>query len=78
MIRLDGAVENAVGLGVADVIADVVETGATLRKAGLEAVGEPVLQSTAVLVRRIGAPGNGPVDPAACAGCRGCWWPGGT
>ena len=35
MIRLDGAVENAVRLGVADVIADVVETGATLRQAGL-------------------------------------------
>ena len=35
MIRLDGAVENAIRLGVADVIADVVETGATLRQAGL-------------------------------------------
>ncbi len=61
VIRLDGAVENAVGLGLADVIADVVDTGATLRKAGLEAVGEPVLSSTAVLVRSSGAPGNGQV-----------------
>jgi ATP phosphoribosyltransferase len=61
VIRLDGAVENAVGLGLADVIADVVDTGATLRKAGLEAVGEPVLHSTAVLVRASGAVGNGQV-----------------
>lgn len=61
VIRLDGAVENAVGLGLADVIADVVDTGGTLRKAGLEPVGEVVLTSTAVLVRRAGAPGNGPV-----------------
>jgi ATP phosphoribosyltransferase len=55
VIRLDGAVETAVRLGVADVIADVVETGTTLRQAGLEIVGEPILQSEAVLVRRIGA-----------------------
>jgi ATP phosphoribosyltransferase len=61
VIRLDGAVENAVGLGVADVIADVVDTGSTLRKAGLELVGDVVLTSTAVLVRRNGAPANGPV-----------------
>jgi ATP phosphoribosyltransferase len=61
VIRLEGAVENAVGLGLADVIADVVDTGTTLRKAGLEPVGEVVLTSTAVLVRRSGAPGNGPV-----------------
>jgi ATP phosphoribosyltransferase len=61
VIRLDGAVENAVGLGVADVIADVVDTGSTLRKAGLELVGDVVLTSTAVLVRRNGAPTNGPV-----------------
>jgi ATP phosphoribosyltransferase len=31
VVRLDGAVENAIRLGVADVVADVVETGATLR-----------------------------------------------
>lgn len=36
VVRLDGAVETAVRLGVADVIADVVETGTTLRAAGLE------------------------------------------
>jgi ATP phosphoribosyltransferase len=54
--RLDGAVETAVRLGVADVIADVVETGATLRHAGLEIVGEPILESEAVLIRHAGAP----------------------
>lgn len=57
VIRLDGAVENAVRLGVADVVADVVSTGATLRQAGLAIVGEPLLVSSAVLVRRAGAPG---------------------
>ena len=52
VVHLDGAVETAVRLGVADVIADVVETGSTLRAAGLEVFGEPILQSEAVLVRR--------------------------
>lgn len=52
VVRLDGAVETAVNLGVADVIADVVETGTTLRAAGLAVFGEPILQSEAVLVRR--------------------------
>lgn len=54
VVRLDGAVETAVRLGVADVIADVVETGTTLRQAGLEVFGEPILTSEAVLVRRAG------------------------
>jgi ATP phosphoribosyltransferase len=53
--RLDGAVESSVQLGVADVIADVVETGSTLGKAGLEVFGEPLLESEAVLVTRGGA-----------------------
>ncbi|MGH8827054.1 MAG: ATP phosphoribosyltransferase [Jiangellaceae bacterium] len=53
VIRLDGAVETAVQLGVADVIADVVSTGTTLRQAGLEVVGEPILHSEAVLITRI-------------------------
>ncbi|WP_263730826.1 ATP phosphoribosyltransferase [Cellulomonas sp. SG140] len=52
VVRLDGAVESAIRLGVADVIADVVETGTTLRAAGLEIFGEPILRSEAVLVRR--------------------------
>ena len=56
VVHLDGAVETAVRLGVADVIADVVETGSTLRAAGLEVFGEPILRSEAVLVRRRDAP----------------------
>jgi ATP phosphoribosyltransferase len=55
VVRLDGAVENAIRLGVADVIADVVETGATLRQAGLEPVGKPILETSALLVVRKGA-----------------------
>ncbi|NCT90714.1 ATP phosphoribosyltransferase [Cellulomonas sp. APG4] len=55
VVRLDGAVETAIRLGVADVIADVVETGTTLRAAGLEVFGDPLLRSEAVLVRREGA-----------------------
>ena len=51
VVRLDGAVESSVQLGVADVIADVVETGTTLRAAGLEVFGDPLLRSEAVLVR---------------------------
>jgi ATP phosphoribosyltransferase len=53
--RLDGAVETSIQLGVADVIADVVETGSTLRQAGLETFGETILESEAVLVTRSGA-----------------------
>jgi ATP phosphoribosyltransferase len=62
VIPLDGAVETAVRLGVADVIADVVSTGTTLRQAGLEVVGEPILESEAVLVRRAGADPSAQVD----------------
>lgn len=51
IVRLDGAVENAVALGVADAVADVVATGATLRAAGLEVIGDPILQSEAILIR---------------------------
>ena len=50
--RLDGAVETSIQLGVADVIADVVETGSTLRAAGLETFGETILESQAVLITR--------------------------
>jgi ATP phosphoribosyltransferase len=52
VVRLDGAVESAVRLGVADVIADVVSTGTTLRQAGLEIVGDVILESEAVLIAR--------------------------
>lgn len=52
VIRLDGAVETSIQLGVADVIGDVVETGSTLRQAGLEVIGEAVMSSEAVLIAR--------------------------
>ena len=61
VVRLDGAVENAVRLGVADLIADVVETGATLRQAGLATFGEPLLRSSAIV---IGHPGSAPAGVA--------------
>ncbi|WP_106818470.1 ATP phosphoribosyltransferase [Janibacter massiliensis] len=51
VVRLDGAVETAITLGVADVIADVVETGTTLRNQGLTVFGDPILRSEAVLIR---------------------------
>jgi ATP phosphoribosyltransferase len=65
VVRLDGAVETAVRLGVADVIADVVSTGTTLRQAGLEIVGDPILESEAVLVRRTGSAPSPAVDQLA-------------
>lgn len=60
VVHLDGAVETAIQLGVAQVIADVVETGTSLRNAGLEVVGDPILTSEAVVVRRTGAPTGDP------------------
>lgn len=50
LVHLDGAVETAVRLGVADAVADVVETGTTLRAQGLEVFGPVILESTAVLI----------------------------
>ena len=52
VVRLDGAVESSVKLGVADVIADVVSTGGTLRQAGLSVFGAPILHSEAILIER--------------------------
>jgi len=52
IVNLDGAVENAVRLGVADAVADVVATGTTLKQAGLEVIGEPIFRSQAVLITR--------------------------
>jgi ATP phosphoribosyltransferase len=54
VVRLDGAVESSVRLGVADLIADVVSTGNTLRQAGLEIFGDPILNSEAILISRTG------------------------
>ena len=52
VIKLDGAVETSVKLGVADVIADVVSTGTTLRQAGLEIFDNPIFFSEAILIGR--------------------------
>ncbi len=56
VVRLDGAVESSVRLGVADAVADVVSTGTTLKAAGLEVFGEPILKSEAILVRANSVP----------------------
>ncbi|KAA9110582.1 ATP phosphoribosyltransferase [Microbacterium rhizomatis] len=50
LVPLDGAVESAVRLGVADAVADVVSTGTTLRQAGLDIFGPVILESEAVLI----------------------------
>mgnify|MGYP001610912178 CR=1 FL=1 len=55
LIHLDGAVESSVRLGVADAVADVVETGSTLKRAGLELFGDAILTSEAILIQRAGA-----------------------
>lgn len=62
VVELDGAVENAVALGVADWVADVVDTGTTLRQAGLEVIGGPIMRSEAIVVRRKGAPADAAVE----------------
>ena len=60
IVELDGAVESAIALGVADVIADVVSTGGTLRAANLESFGEVITKSEAVLIQ-----GSSKVDQEA-------------
>ena len=62
VVRLDGAVETSINLGVADVIADVVETGTTLRQQGLEVFGDPILLSEAVLIQRADSAAQGALD----------------
>ncbi len=52
VVPLDGAVEISIQLGVADAIADVVQTGRTLEEAGLRTVGDPILKTEAILVAR--------------------------
>jgi ATP phosphoribosyltransferase len=59
VVRLDGAVETSIQLGVADVIADVVETGSTLKQAGLVIVGDVIMESEAVLITRDGVEPEG-------------------
>lgn len=59
VIRLDGAVEISIQLGVADVIADVVGSGRTLRQHNLVAFGDSLCDSEAVLIEQAGsAPDN--------------------
>ncbi len=66
VIRLDGAVEISIQLGVADAIADVVGSGRTLRQHDLVAFGDVLCASEAVLIERAGAPaGNGARDQLA-------------
>lgn len=63
VVHLDGAVETAIELGVAQVIADVVETGTSLRNAGLEVFGDPIMKSEAVVIRRKGVAAGDAADP---------------
>lgn len=63
VVGLDGAVESAVRLGVADVVADVVDTGTAMRRAGLDMFGETICESEAVLIQRNGGD-LGPVAEA--------------
>ncbi|MEU4983890.1 ATP phosphoribosyltransferase [Streptomyces sp. NPDC021969] len=63
VVHLDGAVETAIELGVAEVIADVVETGTSLRNAGLEVFGEPIMNSEAVVIRRSDAEPDETTEP---------------
>jgi ATP phosphoribosyltransferase len=59
VVHLDGAVETSIQLGVADAIADVVETGSTLKQAGLVIVGDVIMESEAVLITRAGTEPEG-------------------
>ena len=62
IVELDGAVESAIALGVADVIADVVSTGGTLRAANLESFGAVITKSEAVLIQGSSKVDQGAVD----------------
>ncbi|MFE9767225.1 ATP phosphoribosyltransferase [Streptomyces sp. NPDC005808] len=63
VVHLDGAVETAIELGVAEVIADVVETGTSLRNAGLDVFGDPIMKSEAIVIRRVGADVSADAEP---------------
>ncbi|WP_261566953.1 ATP phosphoribosyltransferase [Frankia gtarii] len=60
LVRLDGAVETSLRLGLADAIADVVETGRTLAQLDLVVFGDPILVSEAIVIR----PASADADPA--------------
>ena len=52
IVKLDGAVEIAIQLGLADAIADVVSSGRTLRQHNLKVIGKPIEESEATLIER--------------------------
>lgn len=52
IVKLDGAVEISIQLGLADAIADVVSSGRTLRQHGLTVIGDPIASSQATLIER--------------------------
>jgi len=58
IIRLDGAVEISIQLGLADAIADVVGSGRTLRQHGLTAFGDVLCKSEGVLISRADSNGE--------------------
>lgn len=71
VIRLDGAVEISVQLGVADAIADVVGSGRTLSLHNLVAFGEPLCDSEAVLIERDGGADDSPARDQLVARVQG-------
>lgn len=52
IVKLDGAVEISIQLGLADAIADVVSSGRTLRQHHLKVIGDPIAESEATLIER--------------------------
>ncbi|MGW5442730.1 ATP phosphoribosyltransferase [Streptomyces asiaticus] len=58
IVRLDGAVETSLQLGVAQAIADVVETGRTLAHLGLQVIGDPIMESEGLVIRPASASAN--------------------
>jgi len=65
IVRLDGAVETSLKLGVAQVIADVVETGSTLAHLGLGIIGEPIMESEGIVIRPAAASSTDAKEDAA-------------
>jgi ATP phosphoribosyltransferase len=58
LVELEGAVEISIKLGIADAIVDIVETGTTLKQAGLKIIGEPLFRSNAALFAHPGREGQ--------------------
>lgn len=65
LVLLEGAVENSVALGIAQAVVDVVDTGNTLRQAGLRTVGEPLFASNAAFYAHPGRDASEPVRTMA-------------